>query len=65
MYQPTARHFRKINRQHLCSTYENKSCRLRFGFYGIQALENGYLAAYQIEAIRRTLSGCLKRKGKL
>jgi large subunit ribosomal protein L16 len=65
MFQPTFRYFRKSNRHHLRSTYENKSCRLSFGAYGIQAIEKGYLTAYQIEAVRRTLTARLKRKGKV
>jgi len=65
MYQPISRHFRKINRHHLRNTYENKSCRLCFGTHGIQAVEKGYLTAYQIEAVRRTITNRLKRKGKI
>ena len=65
MFQPTFRHFRKSNRHHIRNTYENKSCRLCFGTHGIQAVEKGFLTAYQIEAVRRTITGRLKRKGKI
>jgi large subunit ribosomal protein L16 len=65
MYQPKSGHFRKSNRFHLCNTYENKSSHLSFGTHGIQAIEKGYLTVNQIEAVRRTLSTRLKRKGKL
>ncbi len=65
MFQPTFRHFRKINRHHIRNTYENKSCRLCFGTHGIQAVEKGYLTAHQIEAVRRTITSRLKRKGKI
>lgn len=65
MFQPKLRHFRKQNRQHLRETYENKSCRLSFGTHGIQATEKGMLTARQIEAVRRTITGRLKRKGKV
>ncbi len=65
MFQPAFSHFRKINRQHLRNTYENKSCRLRFGTHGIQAVEKGSLTAHQIEAVRRTITSRLKRKGKI
>lgn len=65
MLQPSFRHFRKQNRHHLCETYENKSCRLAFGSYGIQAVEKGFLPASVIEAVRRTITGRLKRKGKI
>ena len=65
MFQPVFRYFRKINRQCYRTTYENKSCNLCFGTHGIQAIEHGALTAQQIEAVRRTLSSRLKRKGKL
>ena len=65
MFQPKFRHFRKINRQGFRTTYENKSCGLSFGTCGIQAIEHGCLTAQQIEAVRRTLSSRLKRKGKI
>lgn len=65
MFQPAFRYFRKTNRQHLRSTYENKSCSLCFGSHGIQAVEKGFLTAQQIEAVRRTITGRLKRKSKV
>lgn len=65
MIQPQSRYFRKLNRHHLRNTYENKSCHLCFGSFGIQAIEKGYLTVQQIEAVRRTLSSRLKRKGKI
>lgn len=65
MFHPTPRYFRKPNRKAIRRTYENKSNRLRFGTYGIQATEKGFLTAFQIEAVRRTIIGRLKRKGKV
>jgi large subunit ribosomal protein L16 len=65
MINPTPRRFRKVNRKILRNTYENKSNRLRFGPLGIQVLEKGFLTVKQIEAIRRTITGRLKRKGKV
>ena len=65
MFQPVFRYFRKNNRHRFRNTYENKSCRLCFGMYGIQAIEKGQLTAQQIEAVRRTISSRLKRKGKI
>ncbi len=65
MFQPTFRRFRKYNRHHIRNTYENKSCRLAFGTQGIQAVAKGTLTAQQIEAVRRTITGRLKRKGKV
>lgn len=65
MIQPTPRYFRKQNRHHIRKTYENKSNCLRFGRYGMQAVEKGFLTAKQIEAVRRTITARLKRKGKI
>ncbi len=65
MIQPLFRRFRKPNRHHLRNTYENKSCRLCFGTHGVQAVERGVLTAHQIEAVRRTIAGRLKRKVKI
>lgn len=65
MIHPKGRAFRKVNRHSLRRTYERKSCRLRFGLWGLQATEEGFLSAAQIEAIRRTLTSRLKRKGKV
>jgi large subunit ribosomal protein L16 len=38
---------------------------LAFGEIGIKALENCWMSAAQIEAIRRTVTGGLKRKGRV
>jgi large subunit ribosomal protein L16 len=65
MINPTPRDFRKVNRKVIRASYENKSNRLRFGTHGIQALEQGFLTVRQIEAIRRTITAHLKRKGKV
>jgi large subunit ribosomal protein L16 len=64
MFQPTPRRFRKVNRHPLRHTYESKSNRLRFGIYGIQTLESGFLTPQQLEAVRRTLTSRRKRKRK-
>jgi len=65
MINPTPRYFRKPNRKILRTTYENKSNRLHFGDFGLQALQHGFLTAKQIEAVRRTITAKLKRKGKV
>ncbi len=65
MINPTPRKFRKLNKKIIRNTYENKSNRLRFGVYGLQATEKGFLTVWQIEAVRRTITGKLKRKGKV
>ena len=65
MRTPTPRRFRKVNRHALRSTYEHKSCALRFGTHGLQATETGFVTARQLEAVRRTLPRRLQRKGKV
>ena len=65
MINPTPRYFRKPNRKLLRQTYENKSNRLHFGDFGLQALQHGFLSVKQIEAVRRTITAKLKRKGKV
>jgi large subunit ribosomal protein L16 len=65
MINPTPRQFRKPNRKLIRHTYENKSNKLCFGNFGLQALEKGFLTVRQIEAVRRTITGRLKRKGKV
>jgi large subunit ribosomal protein L16 len=65
MINPRARAFRKPNKKVIRNTYENKSNRLCFGVYGLQAIEKGFLTVRQIEAVRRTITGRLKRKGKV
>ena len=65
MINPISRRFKKVNRKLMRNTYENKSCKLCFAPIGIQALEKGFLTVRQIEAVRRTITGRLKRKGKV
>ena len=65
MINPRSRKFRKPNRKVIRNTYENKSNRLCYGIYGLQAIEKGFLTVRQIEAVRRTITGRLKRKGKV
>ncbi len=65
MINPTPRKFRKVNKQLIRTTYENKSNKICFGMYAIQAVERGFLNVRQIEAVRRTITGKLKRKGKV
>ena len=65
MINPTPRDFRKPNKKVIRDTYENKSNRLQFGDLGLQATEKGLLTVQQIEAVRRTITSKLKRKGKI
>lgn len=65
MITPTPKYFRKPNKKLIRNTYENKSNKLCFGNFGIQAVQKGFLTVRQIEAARRTITGRLKRKGKV
>ena len=65
MIIPKPRHFRKPNKKIIRKTYEYKSNKLQFGVVGLQAIEKGFLTVKQIEAVRRTITGKLKRKGKI
>lgn len=65
MINPTPRYFRKPNKHLIRQTYENKSNKLCFGDYGLQAIQKGFLTVRQIEAVRRTITSRLKRKGKV
>jgi len=65
MINPTPRYFKKPNKKIIRKTYENKSNRVCFGDFGLQALSFGFLTTKQIEAVRRTITGRLKRKVKI
>lgn len=65
MLRPNQRKFRKSNKGRFHAQFENKSNCLRFGTHGIQALEKGRITAKQIEAVRRSITNFLKRKGKV
>jgi len=65
MINPSPRKFKKVNKKLYRTTYENKSNNLKFGTHGIQAVTKGFLTVQQIEAVRRTITGKLKRKVKV
>lgn len=65
MLKPNQRKFRKNNKGRNNTKIETKANNLQFGTLGVQALEKGRITAKQIEAIRRTLTGFMKRKGKV
>lgn len=46
-------------------TTETRGLALSYGKYGLKALEPAYLNSRQIEAARRTITGFIKREGKL
>jgi large subunit ribosomal protein L16 len=65
MLKPNQRKFKKNNKGRNNTKYELKSNKLQFGTQGIQALEKGRISAKQIETIRRSITGFMKRKGKV
>lgn len=65
MLKPNQKKFRKSNKGRSLSKTENKANMLRFGTHGVQALERGRITAKQIEAVRRTITNFLRRKGKV
>ena len=56
---------KKYRKEKLKNNLENKSNKLKFGTFGLQAIERGFLTANQIEAGRRTITGSMKRTGKV
>lgn len=65
MLKPNQKKFRKNNKSRSISKLEPKANQLKFGTHGIQALEKGRITAKQIEAVRRSITNFLKRKGKV
>jgi large subunit ribosomal protein L16 len=65
MLRPNQRKFRKNNKGRFHAKFETKANILKFGTHGIQALEKGRITAKQIEAVRRSITNFLKRKGKV
>jgi len=63
--KPNKKKFRKNNKGRNITTKEYKANNLKFGTHGIQALKKGRITAKQIEAVRRTITNFLKRKGKV
>lgn len=46
-------------------TVETRGITLAYGRYGLKALEPAWLTSRQIEAARRTITGYIKREGRL
>lgn len=55
----------KVHKSRISPLIENKANILKFGIYGIQAVECGRIDDYQIEAGRRAIITVLKKRGKL
>jgi large subunit ribosomal protein L16 len=65
MLKPRQRKFKKNNKGRNNTKIETKANQLRYGIFGLQALEKGRITAKQIEAVRRTITNSTKRKGKI
>ncbi len=64
MLQPKRRKFRKDFRGRRTGlSYRGAS--LAYGEFGIKAMEEAWMSAAQLEAIRRTVTNNLKRKGRV
>lgn len=64
MLQPKRRKYRKDFRGRRRGLSQRGST-IAFGNFGIKALEECWMSAAQIEAVRRTVTGELKRKGRV
>lgn len=64
MLQPKRRKYRKEFRGRRRGLALRGST-VAFGEYGLKALEEAWMSAAQIEAVRRTVTGSLKRKGRV
>jgi large subunit ribosomal protein L16 len=65
MLRPRKTKYKKYRRGRLKKNLDYKSNELKFGTIGLQATERGFLTANQIEAGRRTITGYIKRAGKV
>ena len=65
MLRPKRTKYKKYRRGRLKRNLDYKSNTLKFGIIGLQATERGFLTANQIEAGRRTITGYIKRAGKV
>ena len=65
MLFPKKTKFKKLKKGRIKKGLEYKSNQLKFGTYGIKALECGYITARQIEAVRRTITSSMNRTGKV
>jgi len=65
MLKPNKKKLKKNNKGRNNIKYEIKSSKLKFGTHGLQALEKGRITAKQIEAVRRSITNFMKRKGKI
>jgi large subunit ribosomal protein L16 len=65
MLKPNKTKYTKIHKGRISPLVENKANKLKFGHFGIQALECGRVDFYQIEAVRRVIISILKKRCKI
>ena len=64
MLQPNRIKHRKVHKGKV-KAVATRGHYLSFGGYGLKAMESGWLKASQLEAARRTITGFIKRGGKV
>lgn len=64
MLQPKKRKHKKEFRGNVAGI-DFRGSKLAYGEYGIQSIDRGWLKANEIEAARKAIVNCTKRKGKL
>lgn len=65
MLKPKKTKYKKDRKGRLKNNLEYRANKLKFGTFGLQATESGFLTSNQIEAGRRTITGFMKRAGKV
>jgi len=65
MLQPKQRKYQKTQKNPIRNNIASSANKINFGKLGLQVLERGRITARQIEALRRTITSKMKRKGKV
>lgn len=65
MLQPKQRKYQKTQKNPIQNKIASSANKINFGKLGLQVLERGRITARQIEALRRTITSNMKRKGKV
>lgn len=65
MLMPKRTKYRKIFRPRKVQGQAHRGSSIAFGEYGLQALDNAWISARQLEAGRRAITNYLKRGGKV
>jgi large subunit ribosomal protein L16 len=64
MLSPKRTKYRKPHK-HRFTTSPSQQKNIRYGRFGLKALQSGYITARQIEAARRAMTRKFQRKGRL